>query len=50
MCSMICLIRPSPTSAVFNAAHNFALLKLSLEDQLAQYNKALVKAKVGNVA
>ena len=28
-----------------NAAHNFAMLKQSLEDQLAQLNKALEKAK-----
>ena len=31
--------------AVSNAAHNFAMLKQSLEDQLAQDNKALEKAK-----
>merc|ERR1712136_478448 len=31
-----------------NAAHNFALLKQSLEDQLTQDNKALTKAKADN--
>jgi len=31
-----------------NAAHNFALLKQSLEDQLKQDNKALTKAKADN--
>ena len=31
-----------------NAAHNFALPKQSLEDQLRQDNKALTKAKADN--
>ena len=31
-----------------NAAHNFALLRQSLEDQLALDNKALTKAKAVN--
>jgi len=31
--------------ADLNAAHNFALLKQSLEDQLTLDNKALAKAK-----
>ena len=31
-----------------NAAHNFALLKQSLEDQLTQDNKALTKTKADN--
>ena len=36
--------------AVSNAAHNFATLKQSLEDQLAQDNKALDKAKAESLA
>ena len=35
--------------AELNVAHNFALLKQSLEDQLAQDNKALEKAKADRV-
>ena len=36
--------------AVSNAAHNFAMLKQSLEDQLAHNNKALEKAKADSLA
>ena len=36
--------------AVSNAAHNFAMLKQSLVDQLAQDNKALEKAKADSLA
>ena len=38
-----------PRHAISNAAHNCAMLKQSLVDQLAQDNKALVKAKADHL-